>query len=193
MTPTARAFIHASLLLLPFAAAHGDARAQARPEPVHPGVPPGDALYEELARMDSVFFDVLFAECDAERADGMVTADVEFYDDRTGLTKGDEVRAGFRRMTGNCPAGNGVRRILLEKSVEVYPIEGFGAMQRGIHHFVERGATHSTIARFVHLWTNADGAWRLARIVSVDHRSVDAADAAALREPAEAGVSPPSR
>lgn len=146
-----------------------------------PAAPDDGALYAELVRMDSVFFDALFARCDADRANAMVTDDVEFYDDRTGLTTGDEVREGFRRIAGNCPAGNGVRRILLADSVEVYPIDGFGAMQRGVHHFVERGASTSTIARFVVLWTNVDGEWKMARIMSVDHRIVDAALAAELR------------
>lgn len=145
-----------------------------------PAADPG-SLYAELARMDSIFFDALFANCDAPAANALLTRDVEFYDDRTGLTSGDEVREGFERLVGNCPADNGVRRVLLPNTVEVYPIHGVGALQTGIHHFVERGASNSTIARFYVVWVNDNGGWKMSRIMSVDHKIVDAARAADLR------------
>lgn len=141
---------------------------------------PRPALHEQLARVDSIFFDALFARCDAERANTLLAADVEFYDDRTGLSVGDDLRADFRRLTENCPADNGVRRILLPGSVEVHPIEGFGAMQLGEHHFVERGASTSTVAKFFHVWKRVDDGWRLARIVSL-HETLDAERAAERR------------
>ena len=140
-----------------------------------------DALRDELARADSAFFDALFAACDAERAIGWLAEDVEFYDDRTGLSAGDDLRDDFRRLAANCPATNGVRRVLLPRTVEVHAIPGFGAVQTGEHHFVERGASQTTVARFIHTWRRVDGEWRLARIISL-HRVVDAAEAAERRQ-----------
>ena len=141
----------------------------------------GDHLRNELFQANHAFFRALFAECAADQANAFLTADVEFYDDRTGRRSGNEVRSDFERLAANCPATNGVRRILLRESVEVYPIRGFGAMQLGIHHFVEDGAETSTIAKFVIVWQRVGGAWRMSRVMSVDHQSVPAADAEALR------------
>ncbi len=150
-------------------------RDSAGPAPLRSG-----EMFDQLARMDSLLFDYGFVSCDAEAADTLVTRDVEFYDDRGGLSVGDAVRESFRSLAGNCPAGNGVRRVLLKGSLEVYPLEGVGAVQMGIHHFVEKGASTSLIARFIHTWKRVDGNWKLARIISI-HEKVDAARAARLR------------
>lgn len=159
------------------AAAPDVGRAQAAPtaEPRRSG-----PLYDRLARADSLLFDALFARCDAGRALALLADDVEFYDDRSGLSEGEDLREDFRRLTASCPAGNGVRRILLPGSVAVYPVEGFGAVQTGVHHFVERGASTSTVARFLHVWKREGDGWKLARIVSL-HDVVDAERAAELR------------
>lgn len=141
---------------------------------------PRDSLRLELAQMDSILFDALFIRCDAGRANALLTADVEFFDDRSGLSRGDDVRENSRRLAANCPAGNGVQRILLEESVEVHPIAGYGAVQRGVHHFVERGASTSTVGRFIHVWKRDGEEWKLARIISL-HEVVDAARAAGMR------------
>lgn len=124
-------------------------------------------LYDQVARVDSLLFDALFVECDADRAIALLTEDIEFYDDRTGLSVGDDLRGDFRRLTESCPGRGGVRRVLLPKTVEVFTIEGWGALQTGVHHFVEDGASTRTIARFHHLWRRMDGAWKLARVVSL--------------------------
>ena len=155
-------------------------QAQAIPGTATPAAHQAEVLDDQLAHADSVFFDALFARCDAERANSFLTTDVEFYDDRTGLSAGDDLRADFRRLAENCPADNGVRRILLPESVEVYPIKGFGAVQSGVHHFVEHGASTSTVAKFTHVWQRIGDEWRLARIISL-HETVDAARAAELR------------
>lgn len=140
-------------------------------------------LQSDLAEADSAFFHALFVTCDADRANAMLTEDVEFYDDRTGLSSGDDLRADFRRLAANCPAHNGVRRIPLAGTIDVYPIAGYGAVRMGTHHFVEQGASTSTTARFVIVWRRVGSEWRIARVLSVDHRIVDSAEAAELRDP----------
>lgn len=155
-------------------------RAQAIPSTATSEAHREGPLYDELARMDSVLFDALFVTCDADRANVLMTDDVEFYDDRNGVTVGHEVREGSRRIASNCPADNGVQRILLPDSLKVHPINGFGAMQTGVHHFVERGSSKNLIGRFYHIWKRVDNEWKLARIISL-HETVDAARAAELR------------
>jgi ketosteroid isomerase-like protein len=127
-------------------------------------------LYDELARMDSLLFNAAFVACDAPQAIAMLADDVEFYHDQTGLESGQQVRETFQRFTQSCPGDRGVIRELVAGSLQVYPIKGYGAIQMGVHRFVERGAPTSTIAKFVHLWHQTEGGWRLARVLSFDHR-----------------------
>lgn len=139
-------------------------------------------LYDDLARMDAMLFDASFASCDAAKANAIFTDDVEFYHDEAGFSAGEQVRENTRRLTESCPAARGVVRTVVPGSLRVYPIEGYGAVQVGVHRFDERGAKTSTLARFVHLWRLQDGKWRLARVLSLDHHAVDAAKSAAPGE-----------
>jgi uncharacterized protein DUF4440 len=132
------------------------------------------ALFEELARMDGILFDASFASCDASKANAIFADDVEFYHDKAGFTAGEQVRENTRRLTASCPGARGVTRTIVPGSLRVYPIEGYGAVQVGIHRFDERGAATSTLAQFVHLWRFQEGQWRLARVLSFGHHAVDA-------------------
>lgn len=132
------------------------------------------ALFEELARMDSILFDASFASCDAAKANAIFADDVEFYHDEAGFSAGEQVRENTRRLTASCPGAHGITRTVVPGSLRVYPIEGYGAVQVGAHRFDERGAATSTVAQFIHLWRFQDGRWRLARVLSLDHRAVDA-------------------
>lgn len=131
-------------------------------------------LYDELARMDKEIFDASFAECDAAKANAIFSEDVEFYHDKDGLSVGEQVRESTRRMTASCPAKQGVTRSVVPGSLRVFPVEGYGAVQAGVHRFDEKGSATSTLARFVHVWKREDEAWRLARVLSLDHQSVPA-------------------
>lgn len=134
-------------------------------------------LFDELARMDAALFDASFVTCDAAKANAIFADDVEFYHDKDGLSTGERVRENTRRLTTSCPARQGVTRTLLPGSLRVYPIEGYGAAQMGVHRFDEKGAPTYTVARFVSVWRREGQGWRLARVLSLDHQSlpVDAA------------------
>jgi hypothetical protein len=134
-------------------------------------------LFDELARMDSAIFDASFVTCDAAKANAIFADDVEFYHDKDGLSSGEQVRENTRRLTASCPARHGVTRTIVPGSLRVYPIEGYGAVQVGVHRFDERGSATSTVARFVSVWRMQDKTWRLARVLSLDHAVVPAAGA----------------
>ena len=131
-------------------------------------------LYDALLEMDRRLFEASFVTCDAATANAIFTDDVEFYHDQAGRSLGEQVRENTRRLTSSCPAGRGVTRSLVSGSLRVYPIQGYGAVQMGTHRFDERGAATSTITRFVHVWHMSDGKWRLARVLSLDHRPIPA-------------------
>ena len=124
-------------------------------------------LYDELAAMDRALFDAAFVDCDAAKFRSLFTEGAEFYHDRDGARYGEDVT-----RLGGCPRDEGVKRTLVEGSLEVYPIKDFGAVQVGRHVFTKVGEEGATIAQFVHLWKHSDGQWRLARVLSFDHHPV---------------------
>lgn len=123
------------------------------------------SLFEDLARMDYELFEAAFVTCNASRFRALFTEDAEFYHDRTGASVGEAART-----LKSCPRDNGVTRTLVAGSLEVYPMQGYGAIQIGRHVFARRGEPGSEEAKFVHLWKQEGGAWRLARVLSFDHR-----------------------
>lgn len=131
------------------------------------------SLYDELARMDRELFDAAFVSCDQAKFASLFTGDAEFYHDRTGAAFGESVT-----QLRSCPRDNGVRRTLIEGSLEVYPIKDYGAIQMGRHTFTRDGEPGVEIAQFVHLWRYSEGEWRLARVLSFDHRPMTAQDEA---------------
>jgi hypothetical protein len=122
-------------------------------------------LFEELARMDHELFEAAFVTCSASKFRALFTDDAEFYHDRTGASIGEAVRT-----LKSCPRDNGVTRTLVPESLEVYPMQGYGAVQVGRHVFARKGEPGSEVAKFVHLWKREKGVWRLARVLSFDHR-----------------------
>ncbi len=128
-------------------------------------------LYDELVRMDSVLFDAAFVTCSAPAVNALFREDIEFYHDQTGLSAGDKARADFRRLTENCPRRNGVVREVVDGSLQVFPMKDDYAIQMGSHRFVNERESSSTVAKFVHLWQKKDGAWKLIRVLSFDHRN----------------------
>lgn len=122
-------------------------------------------LYDDLARMDSALFEAAFVTCSADKFKAIFTEDAEFYHDRTGASYGDAVRT-----LKSCPRDNGVTRTLVPGSLEVYPMQDYGAIQIGRHTFARAGEPGSEVAQFVHLWKREGASWKLARVLSFDHR-----------------------
>jgi len=106
--------------------------------------------------------------------DAYFTEDLEFYHDKHGLTTGrsnllDSVRSG---LCG--PGPSRLRRELVEGSLKAYPLHNYGAILSGEHffHISEPGKAERRdgVARFTHVWRHEDGAWRMSRVLSYDHR-----------------------
>lgn len=147
----------ASLLVLALAASGASAE----------DTPRSGRLYDELAAMDRELFSAAFVDCDTARFKALFTEGAEFYHDRDGAKSG----AAVTTLIG-CPRDEGVKRTLVEGSLEVYPIKDYGAVQLGRHTFTKAGEEGVTVAQFVHLWQRSEGRWRLARVLSFDHRPV---------------------
>jgi ketosteroid isomerase-like protein len=137
--------------------------------PVAQSASPAPALFAEIAHMDSVLFDA-YNQRDLEKLKTLFTPDLEFYHDRGGLTRYQENMDSFKK-TFDGPAV--MRRELAEGTLEVYPLKGFGAVEIGIHRFytTDPGQKErlTATAKFLHVWQQKDGEWKLARVISYDH------------------------
>jgi len=124
-------------------------------------------LYKEIASMDSILFNA-FNTRDTTKFKSMFTDDLEFYHDKGGLTGLDQTISFMRTVVKE---NNGLRRDLVKGTLEVYPVPGYGAMEIGSHTFchMENGKQDCGTFKFVHIWQQKNGTWRIARVVSYDH------------------------
>ncbi|MBB5343419.1 nuclear transport factor 2 family protein [Tunturibacter empetritectus] len=126
---------------------------------------------EELTRaitmLDKELFDA-YNTCNLDMLGTLVTDDLEFYHDKTGLAVGKQV---FLDAIKNNICGK-VTRELVPGTLEVYPLHGYGAVEIGVHRFHHPGTQdHGVVgeAKFITLWQYKDGAWKVSRVISYDH------------------------
>lgn len=140
-------------------------------------VPAQPDLTAVIVEQDAALFSVMFERCDPPALTALLTADFEFYHDKGGAMFGrqafidDYARSCRERQA---PDAWRSRRALVGETLRVYPVPGYGAVEEGSHLFHERrggGPENLTgRARFSIVWKlDADGAWRAARVLSVDH------------------------
>lgn len=130
--------------------------------------PKPDALRVTIAGLDKVLFDS-YNSCDLEKFASLFDDGVEFYHDNTGLMVGKQnvVDAVKQNICGK------VQRALVPGTLEVYPLRNFGAVELGTHRFYHPGAAGRQLAgeaKFIQLWQNKDGVWKVTRVISYDHK-----------------------
>lgn len=125
-------------------------------------------LYIQVLSLDSAVFSA-FNNRDIETFKSFFSEGLEFYHDEGGLT-GYQHTVDFIKSTA--ANNNQLKRELVKEKFEVYPIPGYGAMQIGEHRFchVENGKQDCGTFKFVHIWQQKDGKWKITRIVSYGHR-----------------------
>lgn len=161
-----------ALLTASLAMASGVAFAQTA------GPRPTQALHDEIAAKDRVFFAAVFDTCDTKTIAGMVTDDFEMYHDKGGQTARSAADL-LKSMEGMCArqkTGDDyrARRELVPGSMKVHPLNNYGAVQVGEHRFFKltpgKPEQLVEVALFTHLWKQDASGWKLARVVSYDHR-----------------------
>jgi ketosteroid isomerase-like protein len=129
--------------------------------------PASQELFNEIKRLDTALSDA-FGAHDINKLKALFTEDLEFYQDDEGLVRYEQTMKDFEGLFAQ---GNQMRRKLVEGSLEVYPIKAYGAIEVGSHQFchLENGKDECGTFRFVHLWRNGEGGWKISRVVSYAH------------------------
>jgi hypothetical protein len=124
-------------------------------------------LFKEIERADSIMFQA-FNRQDMVTFKAMFTEDLEWFQDNGGLIPYKTVFENFGNTFRN---ENKLSRELVKGSMEVHPIKDYGAIQIGSHQFrhFENSKEEIGTFKFLMIWQNKNGQWKISRVVSYDH------------------------
>jgi hypothetical protein len=91
-------------------------------------------LDKAIATLDTALFDA-YNRCDLDKFASLLSESVEFYHDQGGVTLGKTALTDSVRKY----ACGKVTRELVPGTVKVYRMEGFGALEMGVHRFRHPG------------------------------------------------------
>lgn len=133
--------------------------------PLNKFTPDDPELYNTIVQMDSIFFNA-YNNCDLDKQAEIYSDSIEFFHDQGGLmTSKKELLDGTEKYI----CGK-VTRELVQGSIEVYPIKGYGAVEVGFHKFhnnQEEAETPSKIGRFVIVWKAKNDTWEITKVISL--------------------------
>jgi CubicO group peptidase (beta-lactamase class C family) len=137
-------------------------------------------LYQIIKEKDSLLFNLGFNNCDISQFENLVSEKFEFYHDQSGITNS---KSAFINsiQNGLCKLNYKPKRVVVENSLEVYPLKNngtlYGAIETGIHHFyaIEKDSSEylTSIAKFSHIWILENGNWKLSKGLSYDHKDFE--------------------
>lgn len=121
-------------------------------------------LYEKIVALDKQYFDA-YNTCDMETQANMYAEDIEFFHDKGGLmtSKPDLLQSLKDNICDK------VTRELVPGSIEVYPINNYGAIEIGYHKFYnsEEPDAISTPSKFIAVWKNTNENWQMTKVISL--------------------------
>lgn len=129
--------------------------------------PDNKELYDTIVKLDSLFFET-YNNCETmlDKYSTFYADNIEFYHDQGGLMT-DKKLLVDKTKENICGK---VKRELIKGSIEVYPIKNFGAVEIGLHCFInnqEPANTPKKIGRFMIIWENSSLGWKIKRVVSL--------------------------
>jgi hypothetical protein len=139
-------------------------QAQNNPPAAYKYAPKDPALYATIVHMDSVYFNA-YNSCDLATQAAIYSDSLEFYHDGSGLqtSKAALLKALKENICGK------VSRVLVKGSIEVYPLPGFGAVEIGLHQFINHAENDhvSQPDKFIVIWRLTNNKWQITRVISL--------------------------
>ena len=132
-------------------------------------------LYQEIAHLDQIVFEA-YNDCNLSVFKTFFAEDMEFYHDKSGLISSREKMLSALEATLFNNSECRTRRELIKDSLEVYPLDNFGAIEIGAHYYYRstlgKPERCVEVAKFTHIWKKTDNVWKITRVMSYDHRPV---------------------
>jgi hypothetical protein len=131
-----------------------------------------DDLFRAIAAQDAALFDA-YNRCDLGKFASLLDENIEFFHDKGGITRGREALTESVRKN---ICGTTTRELVAD-SLEVYPMDNYGALEIGTHRFHHPKAEATEPVgegKFVQLWhyDKASDTWKLTRVFSFDHHAL---------------------
>jgi Domain of unknown function (DUF4440) len=125
------------------------------------------ALYSKIKSLDSILFNAYNLQ-DLTKMKSYFTKELEWYEDNGGLLNYETVVAKFQAIFNK---RNKISIELIKETLEVHPIKDFGAVENAQYkfHHMEDGKLKEGIFKFLIIWKNDRGNWKITRVVSFDH------------------------
>ena len=121
-------------------------------------------LHNQIVKMDSIFF-TAYNTCDMKTQAAILSDDIEFFHDNSGLStsKKDIIDSTEKNICGK------VTRTLIKGSVEVYPINNYGAVQVAYHKFFNNREpdAKSIPSKFIIIWKKEHNKWLITKVISL--------------------------
>ncbi|OYW78327.1 MAG: hypothetical protein B7Z27_07705 [Sphingobacteriia bacterium 32-37-4] len=120
-----------------------------------------------MAILDSLLFNAYNSK-NLDLMKTFFTKDLEWYQDNGGLINFEQVFINFQSIFNR---DYDLKRNLVKESLEVHPIKGYGAIEIGKHQFkhIENGKLEIGTFKFIMIWKNDHGNWKISRVISYDH------------------------
>lgn len=125
--------------------------------------PESQELYNTIVHMDSVYFNA-YNSCDMDKQAAIYADSIEFYHDGSGLETSKDLLAAIKQnICGK------VTRVLVKGSIEVYQIPNFGAVEIGLHRFINHAENNSLSRpdKFIVVWRHQNDQWQITRVISL--------------------------
>jgi ketosteroid isomerase-like protein len=141
-----------------------------------PGAAQTPEMTAAIAKADADLFDAVFLQCDAAKVAAMTTDDFRFVHDKDGESSRAQFVDNFKGHCDRVKTGEDfpARRELVPGSLEVWPINKYGALEIGVHRFYARlpGKPEqlTETGNFLILWKQVDGKWKMAESISYGHK-----------------------
>jgi len=134
-------------------------------------------LYKSFQKKDSLLFEEGFNNCALSTLENLLTEDIEFYHDKSGVQDKEEFLRAMRENICSSPERKPIRK-LTPYSMKVFPLYDngklYGVIQEGKHEFYikepGRELYKTSTALFSILWIKENEKWKAKRIYSYHHQ-----------------------
>jgi ketosteroid isomerase-like protein len=131
----------------------------------------GESLNRLVSSLDTALFDAV-NRCEMTKLRSFWAEDAEFLHDKAPPLYGRKaiVKSIEKNLCGT------VQRELVPGSMEVYELKDYGAVEIGTHRFLHPGTKdHGVVgeAKFIHVWKRFPDGWKITRVISYEHHTVE--------------------